>query len=125
MIPPPLRQQKEFASGASALKRLMRTRSILQGEGFADPDFQAPVRYPSQNFPSPLQKSLPGGDVMEKTGSREKERALVVQNLGIESFDWSAGLPEKDQVASGPKTIHALFRHDSARDSLSGGSRPA
>src|SRR5438876_3802318 len=71
----------------------MRLGGLREGELVFDPQLERATLDPRQHLPRPRDELRTGGDVVGDGGARQKERALLVQDLRVERSDRPARLP--------------------------------
>src|SRR5256886_16549768 len=87
----------------------MRLGGLREGELVFDPQLERATLDPRQHLPRPRDELRTGGDVVGDGGERQKERALLVQDLRVERSDRPARLPIQHHHAPTCETIQSLL----------------
>src|SRR5262245_40106926 len=104
------RQQQHLAFGLPRLEVAVSLRSLGQRPCLVDAYLQRAIKNPGEEVAAAPEQLVARGDVVSKRRSRQEERALRVEHLGVEWRHASTGLTEEHQVAARAQRVQALVK---------------
>src|SRR5437879_2865225 len=102
-------EQQELPRGAAAGEPLVRLGRLPERHRGLDPQPEPPRGDPPQHIAGAVVELLRGGRVVAERGAGEEERALGVEDLGVERRDRAARVTEQDQEAPRGQAVQALL----------------
>jgi hypothetical protein len=86
--------QKNLAAGSPGFQGFMSFSGLSQWKFRMNPDLEFSAPYPTQQVGTPRYQLFPAGHVMRQRWPCQEERALLVENLGVDRGDRPTGLAE-------------------------------
>src|SRR5205814_8675775 len=103
------RNEEHLARRLAPLERAVRLRGILERELELHAQLQLALAKPAEQLAGTLLQLLARGDVVDQARAREKERALGVEDLGIDHADGPARLAEERDHATDRAAVEAAL----------------